>query len=67
MKTPSILKDQKETELEEANIEIEVHKNCNGLVHGVGEDGISYCEDCETIVEGDTEYITIQELEEREN
>lgn len=45
--------------------EIEVHKGCNGSVHGVGEDGISYCEDCETIVEGDTEYITIEEYESR--
>ena len=45
------------------NDEIEIHKDCNGLVHGVGEDGISYCEDCETIVEGDTKWITVEEFE----
>lgn len=42
---------------------IHVHKGCNGLVNGLGEDSISYCEDCETIVEGDTEYITLEEFE----
>lgn len=42
---------------------VKVHKGCNGLVRGIGEDYISYCEDCETIVEGDTEHITMEEWE----
>jgi len=46
--------------------EIEVHKECNGLVRGIGEDGISYCELCEAIVEGYTERITIEEYDSRE-
>lgn len=45
---------------------IEVHKKCYGLISGIGEDYISYCEDCETIVEGDTEYITLKEFENKD-
>ena len=48
-----------------SNDEIEVHKECGGLVKSVGPDGISYCEDCEHIVEGETEYITETEYEAR--
>ncbi len=44
-------------------VEIEVHKGCGAEVHGIGEDGISYCTGCETIVEGDTEFITTEEYE----
>lgn len=44
-------------------VEIEVHRGCGAEVHGVGEDGISYCTGCDTIVEGDTEYITMEEFE----
>lgn len=43
--------------------EVEVHSGCGGLVHGIGEDYISYCEDCETIVEGATKLITMEEYE----
>lgn len=45
--------------------EIEVHKDCGGEVYGIGEDYISYCTECENIVEGQTEYITEDEFEER--
>lgn len=45
--------------------EIEVHKRCNGEIRLLGEDYISYCQDCETIVEGDTESITMEEYESR--
>jgi hypothetical protein len=43
----------------------EVHKDCGGTVRGLGEDLISYCEDCENIVEGQTEFLTEEELEEK--
>lgn len=46
-------------------VETQIHKGCNGRVHGIGEDLISYCEDCETIVEGETEWITEEEWEKR--
>lgn len=46
-------------------VEVEVHKDCNGEVQGLAPDGISYCTDCETIVEGETEYITTEEYEAR--
>ena len=42
---------------------IEVHIGCGGTVHGIGEDLISYCEDCEHICEGETHYITTEEWE----
>jgi hypothetical protein len=45
--------------------EFEFHKNCGGHVRGLGEDGISYCEECETIVEGDTECLTEEEHDAR--
>lgn len=38
--------------------EIEVHKNCGAPVRSVGEDGISFCESCEHVVEGETEWIS---------
>lgn len=47
------------------NEEIEVHKECGGLVRGLGPDGISYCEECEHICEGDTEHISQEEWEGR--
>lgn len=43
--------------------EIEVHKECGGEVRWVGPDGIAFCSDCETIVEGETEYRTREEIE----
>lgn len=46
--------------------EIQVHKECGGFVRNIGPDGISYCEDCEHICEGDTEYITEDEWEKRQ-
>lgn len=42
---------------------MEIHSGCGGLVHGVGEDYISYCEDCAHICEGETEHITTEEWE----
>lgn len=45
--------------------EILVHKWCNGEIKDIGEDGISFCTECETIVEGDTEYMTLEEFEKR--
>lgn len=43
--------------------EIEVHKYCGGLIRNIGPDGISFCEECETIAEGHTEYMTVEEWE----
>lgn len=45
--------------------EIEVHKDCGAEVRGIGEDSISFCTECEHIVEGDTEMITVEEFENR--
>jgi len=42
---------------------VQVHTGCGGEVQNVGEDGISYCTECEHICEGDTEYITTEEWE----
>lgn len=44
-------------------IPIQVHKGCGAEATNLGEDGISYCTECETIVEGETEYITTEEYE----
>lgn len=46
-------------------VPIEVHKGCNGEIRNIGPDSISYCEDCDTIVEGQTETITAEEYEAR--
>jgi len=45
---------------------IEVHMGCGAEVVGIGEDGISYCTECEHIVEGDTEMVTLEEFEKGE-
>lgn len=45
--------------------EIEVCRGCASEVQRLGEDGISFCPECEHIVEGDTEIITIEEQERR--
>ncbi len=47
--------------------EIEVHAGCGGAVRWVGEDGIAVCEECETVCEGETTYITMEEWENYEN
>lgn len=39
-------------------VELEFHKGCGGEVQSLGDDGISYCTDCEVICEGDTEFLT---------
>lgn len=46
-------------------IPIQVHKGCGAEAINLGDDGISYCTECETIVEGETEYITTEEYESR--
>ena len=45
---------------------VEVHIGCNGKCHGLPPDGVSYCEDCEIIVEGETEFITDEEWGKKE-
>lgn len=45
--------------------QVEIHKCCGGEVRGLPPDSISYCIDCEHIVEGDTEFITTEEFESR--
>jgi hypothetical protein len=42
---------------------VEIHSGCGASVRGIGEDLISYCEGCETIVEGQTEWVTFEEYE----
>lgn len=42
-----------------------IHKECDGEVKRIGEDGIDYCTLCETIVEGEpVEEINTEEIEE---
>lgn len=43
--------------------EIQVHKGCGAEAVNMGDDGISVCTGCETIVEGDTEYISLEAYE----
>lgn len=45
--------------------QVQIHADCGGLVSNIGEDSISYCEDCEHICEGDTAYISLLEFESR--
>ena len=47
--------------------EVCVHKDCNEEVRHIGEDGIDFCPMCEVICEGQTEYITEEEYERRQN
>ncbi len=42
--------------------EVLVHTPCSSPIYHIG-DGISYCEACEQIAEGETEYITEAEWE----
>jgi len=46
--------------------EIQVHKGCGAEAVNMGEDAISYCTECERIVEGDTEMVTLEEFEKGE-
>ncbi len=41
---------------------VEVHKDCGGDIKHLGEDGIAYCVNCEHIVEGDTEYVDVDDI-----
>lgn len=41
--------------------EVEVCCGCNEIVNRIGEDGISYCPGCETIVEGNTMMVSADE------
>ena len=43
--------------------EIEIHKGCNAEVVSMGEDGLSYCTECEHICEGETQFISVEEFE----
>ena len=45
------------------NDEIQIHTDCGAEAINIGEDAISYCTECETIVEGHTKYITLEEYE----
>lgn len=45
--------------------QIEVHRDCLGEVQSLAPDGISFCKDCEVVVEGETEHISLEEFERR--